>query len=151
MKLSKKKELRTLLGDWSDTVVGKFYRPKSDWQYIQPQVARVKRRKRLGGIRLCRYVTPEGVTYKAEAKAASDNKEKSISNLKLEISNMGKDERAGRMPALQEIANVMRGANKRLSRVIPHARTELFCQWEGSSANSAGTRSTTRDFVVVAA
>jgi hypothetical protein len=32
--------------DWNDAVVGKFYRPNSEWQHIQPRVARVKRRKR---------------------------------------------------------------------------------------------------------
>jgi hypothetical protein len=57
----KKKELRTLLArsdneidltdipeivDWSGAVVGKFYRPKCEWQRIQPRVARVKRRRR---------------------------------------------------------------------------------------------------------
>jgi hypothetical protein len=62
-RLSKKnkKELRRLLArpdseidvtdipeivDWSEAVVGKFYRPNSDWEHIQPRVARVKRRKR---------------------------------------------------------------------------------------------------------
>ena len=57
----KKKELITLLArpdsetdltdipeivDWGEAVVGKFYRPKSEWRHIQPRVARVKRRKR---------------------------------------------------------------------------------------------------------
>ena len=63
MKLSKqrKKELRALLArpdseidvtdipeivDWSEAVVGKFYRPKCEWRHIQPLVARVKWRKR---------------------------------------------------------------------------------------------------------
>jgi len=32
--------------DWSEAVVGKFYQPDSKWQYTQPRVARVKRRKR---------------------------------------------------------------------------------------------------------
>jgi hypothetical protein len=62
-KLSKKKknELRTLLARpdneidltdipgivyWSEAIVGKFYRPKSESRHIQPRVARVKRRKR---------------------------------------------------------------------------------------------------------
>jgi hypothetical protein len=57
----KKKELRTLLArpdseidvtdipeivDWSEAVIGKVYRPKCEWQHIEPLVARVKRRKR---------------------------------------------------------------------------------------------------------
>ena len=57
----KKKELITLLGrpdneidlpdipeivDWSEAVVGKFYRPKSIGSTFEPRVARVKRRKR---------------------------------------------------------------------------------------------------------
>jgi hypothetical protein len=32
--------------DWSEAVVGKFYRPDSTWQQIPMRVARVKRRKR---------------------------------------------------------------------------------------------------------
>jgi hypothetical protein len=32
--------------DWSDAIVGKFYRPKSEWRHVRPRVARVKRRKR---------------------------------------------------------------------------------------------------------
>lgn len=57
----KKKELRAQLArpdseidltdipeivGWSGAVVGKFYRPDCEWQYIRPRVARVKRRKR---------------------------------------------------------------------------------------------------------
>jgi hypothetical protein len=57
----KKKELRTLLArpdneiDLTDIpelsigagrLSGNFYRPKCEWQHIQPRIARVKRRKR---------------------------------------------------------------------------------------------------------
>jgi len=54
------------------------------------------------------------------------------------------------MPALQEIASVMRGANKRLSRVYFRHGQDWLAKWECSNANYAGTRADEEGVVVAA-